>query len=200
MRAALAALIVPILAAAAAAEVEVLAVESATGGIWREGRFSPIRLKARAPAGEHEVRARLQPGKVVVETLRSDGVNEATILLPMLPEAEPPHRMKTGWTRKTASMAKGRVARNSRWRTASISSAIDPTSAEGVFGVLGIRRPPTRSSPGRKFRGNDPLRAAGLRLRGSPSANDSARDANRAWCCSSCCSSRCSLPPRSRRS
>ena len=31
----------------AAADVEVLAVESATGGIWRPGRFSPVRVRVR---------------------------------------------------------------------------------------------------------------------------------------------------------
>jgi hypothetical protein len=74
-------------AGGAGAGVEVLSVESATGGIWRPGRFSPARLRVRASPGTHEIRGRLEPGKIVVVTLRSAGDGE-TVLLPLLPERD----------------------------------------------------------------------------------------------------------------
>jgi len=84
------------LAHGASAAVEVLGVESATGGLWRAGRFSPVRVRVRAPAGRHEIRGRLEAGKVAVTALESVG-GEETVLLALLPSgARRPWRSTSG--------------------------------------------------------------------------------------------------------
>jgi hypothetical protein len=87
MKTALAFLVLLVGAGFALADAEILGVESATGGIWRPGRFSCARVRVRASPGTHEIRGRLEPGKVVVVTLDSAG-GEEIVLLPLLPERD----------------------------------------------------------------------------------------------------------------